>query len=170
MKPFLISGMPRCRTAWLTAVLNAHGILTYHDVILHRRDVKSDEYGVCDPTLALMFPRQTLAHYAGSPIIRLYADDLNERFDALDAWSHKPLTMKMRRIYRTNYAWFAYNTPDVGIHVNELEDDDVVGEIITTCTRGEVTPSREIISIFQLLKIEEHVKKALKLKKLNEAK
>lgn len=150
--------MPRCRTAWLTAVLRAHGSRAYHDVYARGIQLGGD-YGVIDPAVALYTPNEGITGYKGDPSFCLVSDSLTERLDALSKATGVTFTADMRRVWAENFANFAIHTPV--IHVKSLEDNNVVAKIVRLCTKQE--PSFDIISTFQLLRIEEHMPKARQL-------
>ena len=152
---YLISGMPRCRTAWLTAVLRAHGSRAYHDVYARGIHLGGD-YGVVDPAVALYTPEEGIEAYEHYPSFCIVSDSLTERLDRLSDTVNIAFTTDMRRVWAENFAHFALHTPTV--HVDELEDNDIVGEIVKQCTKQAA--SSDIISTFQLLHIEEHMPKA----------
>jgi hypothetical protein len=159
MSRYLISGMPRCRTAWLTAVLRAHGSVAYHDVYGIGIPLGND-YGVVDPAVALVTPETGLRVYADTPRLCIAADSLSERLAALASVTGSSPDSEYGRVFQENYDHFARYTHRV--HVSELEDNDIVGEIVRLCTKQ--APSFDIISTFQLLKIEEHMPKAMRLR------
>lgn len=152
---YLISGMPRCRSAWLTAVLRAHGSRAYHDIYARGFDLNGD-YGVVDPAIALFTPNEALDTDPTVTKFCLYADDLTDRIDALAKASDTHITDIARLVWAENFCQYRRHVP--GIHVDDLDDDERVGEIVKACTRQ--APSSDIISTFQLLKIEEHMPKA----------
>ncbi len=155
---YLISGMPRCRTAWLTAVLRAHGSRAYHDIYA-RNITLYGAYGVVDPAVALYTPKEGIAAANGHPSLCVVSNSLTERLDALADATNVAFTKGMRRIWAENYAHFADNVPNV--HVDFLDDDAVVGEIVRHCTKQ--APSIDIIQTFQLLHIEERMSKATEI-------
>lgn len=150
--------MPRCRTAWMTALFNALGVRTVHDVYLtnpqwHQED---SDFGIIDPSVALMFPQH---HCIIKKRYCVYANSMVDRLDALDAWSDTPLSQQTRDLYEHNF--FKYML-ECGygrtFHVNELNDDDFVADLYSRCTSQPA--DKGIIQTFQLLKIEEHYPKA----------
>lgn len=153
---YCISGMPRCRTAWLTAVLYAHGAEPQHDIFALNY-VVDDLDEIVDPAVALLTPHEALAKF--DMTISLHADSMKDRLDALERSAHKEITLNnsTREVYGDNFLQY-HQGAQVRLHVSELEDNQVVAEVIRTCTNKE--PSLEIISTFQLLKVEEHMEKA----------
>jgi len=154
--------MPRCRTAWLTAVFNALGSRTYHDVYVTKPDYMypgTRNFGVIDPAVALMDPFEALVAFKGYPVWHVYADDFDDRIRALEKWSGHPGHPEQIEMYRENLAKFMHQTP--GFHVDLLDDSEQVATLYQTCTGADA--DMEIIEIFQLLKIEEHYPKAKRL-------
>ena len=152
---FCISGMPRCRTAWLTALLLAHGSRVYHDA--YARGLSLDgQYGVVDPAVALFTPEEGVSKYVGRPSFCIHAESLTERLRALELAAGVTFSDSAMNIFHENFRYYANFTTVVCL--SELEDNDIVGEIVTACTKQ--VASSDIISTFQLLKVEEHMQKA----------
>jgi hypothetical protein len=149
---YVISGLPRCRTAWLTALLNAHGSRCYHDVYTFNHPVDGSVNCV-DPAIACMYP-ESIVHFDTSICItRLTAASKS----ALEAWGQMEVPVQVWDVYKRNVQQFKMNAQH-HYHVGELESDVIVGEIIKICTNK--APSSELIQIFQHLRIEEHMEKA----------
>ena len=144
----------------MTALFNALGARTVHDVYLTHPQWHQDKgtYGVCDPSVAMLFPEH--AHAVNPSLcFNVCADSLEDRLDALDHWSGTPLHPQTRDKYLENYVKYLLTVPEGnGFHVDKLNDDDFVADLYLRCT-GEYA-DKEIIKIFQLLKIEEHYPKA----------
>lgn len=155
-KRFLVSGEPRCRTAWLTALLNAHGFLTYHDPLTFGVPILG-EYGVCDPALALGAPKSTLRHFLGSPVVCLYSDDPLSNIMALMAVYGGKTTLLEQTRSLNNLEYFKSRVEYL-VHVDELEDNEKVANLVTYLT-GKPADHR-LITIFQGLLITQHVEKA----------
>lgn len=152
---YLISGMPRCRTAWLTAVLRAHGSKAYHDAYARGYALDGD-YGVVDPAVALYTPNEGLYTDPATPKFCIFADSLADRLTALEVNAGIKFSKAAFDVFSQNFDH--YKQYAIGVHVDDLEDNDIVGEIVRICTNK--APSSDTISTFQLLKVEEHMSKA----------
>ena len=142
---YVISGFPRIRSAWLCALLNAHGSECGHD-ILSGAPIGKD--GISDPTIAC-FKMPITAEVR----IYIHRDDswreAYERFigfrldDALvDEWRRNVAE------YARTARWFNFNDLDTQVY-----------DILEFCG---VTPSTHIVETFIGMKIEQHLSKAMK--------
>ncbi len=150
---YLISGVPRTRTAWLCALMNAHGSLCYHDAITNNLDLTLDA-GLADPTMACLFPVEALRLLRGNPAICIRRIDWREAFEA---WAGVEFTDRQADQWEQHCQIFAGGS--ISVMLSELEDDHVVKEIIETCAPN-LNASLGLIQIFQGLKIEQHLEKA----------
>jgi hypothetical protein len=154
---YLVSGLPRCRTAWLTALFNAHGSLCYHDVIPQQLpyDIQA---GICDPSLACVTPEKALAAAHGKPKVYLFRP-LEESIAALEKWWGQGKLRGAKDLFSKNAEIYRLGMEGPKLHVDQLDDNHVVADLVKYCTGKDA--SKEIIEIFQLLKIEEHRDKSL---------
>jgi hypothetical protein len=160
LKRYLISGMPRCRTAWLTALLHAHGSRPVHDVYLRHGSIYNVRRPIIDPAVALIQPMQGLRHFQNKPIVGIYSDNVEERIERLLEVMNLPGDDDKIEMMRRNYQTW-YKNVGTHYHVDALEDNQTVADIILKCTGHP--GNLDVIETFQLLKIEEHIPKALAL-------
>lgn len=152
---YLISGLPRCRTAWLTALLHAHGSRCYHDAYVVGAPLDGS-VNIVDPAVACMEPEAASCFDQRICIMR----DPDDSRAALERWGGRSLPGHLWDVYLDNIQKYqAYS--DKTFQVEDLEDNDIVGEIIELCTNRAA--SSAIIQTFQLLRIEEHMPKAERL-------
>ena len=150
---YLISGNPRTRTAWLCALMNAHGSLCYHDARVNFVPLDIDA-GIADPGLACLNLMDALCLTEGKPRISILRDDWRQ---SLADWSGFLVSEQQAQIWDKNCAEFAgFSTLSLAMH--QLDDDDVVKEVVEICTHKPA--SMELIKIFQGMKIEQNLSKA----------
>jgi hypothetical protein len=148
---YLITGHPRTRSAWLCALMNAHGSLCYHDALSCQIDPDVDA-GIADPTFACFFPDMALAY--SCPRVCILRDDWRE---AIEQWSGVGVSDEAAEASSVNCDRFARTLGTLSISLASLEDNGQVKEIVELCTSKPA--SLEIIQIFQGLKIEQHPEK-----------
>lgn len=150
---YLISGHPRTRTAWLCALLNAHGSLCYHDVRVNSVPMDVDA-GIADPSLACLDAAEALKWSEGKPRVCLTREDWAI---ALGDWSGVYVLSEMADATEANCMMFAKGA-NLILPYEGLENDELVKEVVELCTQKPA--SMELIKIFQGLKIEQHLHKA----------
>ena len=150
---YLISGHPRTRTAWLCALMNAHGSLCYHDARVNFVPVDVDA-GIADASLACLDFTEALKWSEGKPRVCLIREDWVK---ALGDWSGVYVMPDVADGYEANIMMFA-KSADLVLQYEALEDDEMVKEVVELCTQKPA--SMELIKIFQQMKIEQHLTKA----------
>jgi len=153
---YLISGHPRTRTAWLCALMNAHGSLCYHDVRVNFVPLDIDA-GIADPGLACLDAVEALAATEGKPRVCLIREDWVQ---ALDDWCGVHAPPDVAEGYEASCTVFAKGA-DLILQYDALENDDVVKEVVELCARKPA--SLELIKIFQGMRIEQHLPKAQRI-------
>ena len=149
---FLISGFPRCRSAWFTALLNAHGLRTYHDVYVYEQPTDGT-VNVSDPAVAMRDPR---AAQNFDTVICLYRDPYEAK-QAIETWGHFVYDEEKWDEAIQNIGTFMVFSHAM-YHIEDLDSDANVAEIVRLCG---AQPDMELIAVFQRLKIEEHLGKAV---------
>jgi hypothetical protein len=150
---YLISGHPRTRTAWLCALLNAHGSLCYHDARVNFVPLDIDA-GIADPGLACLNVAEALELTEGKPRISIVRDDWRE---ALADWSGILVSTQQAQIWDQHCAEFA-GASTLALAMHQLDDNEIVKEVVELCTHKPASP--ELIKIFQGMQIEQHLPKA----------
>ena len=150
---YLISGHPRTRTAWLCALMNAHGSLCYHDARVNFVPMDVDA-GIADPGLACLDAMEALKWSAGKPRICLIRKDWVK---SLGDWCGVYLMPDVADGYEANVTLFAGGA-DLIMNHEALEDNEIVKEVVELCTQKPA--SMELIGIFQHMLIEQHLTKA----------
>ena len=150
---FLITGHPRCRTAWLSALLAAHGAPCVHDALIRSADDIPEGWGISDPGFALHFPKQTKQWVEDNDttVIVIVRNNAREAFER-----------EFGKVSDTSWAVMQHNlyafrkaVEHHKFYAEDLNDDETVGEIVRLCTKQE--PSPQIISTFQQLQITQHL-------------
>ena len=148
--PFLITGLPRSRTAWLSAVLTAHGAPCTHDGIVN--DIP-EGWGLSDPAAACVFPHRALELVGDNPIVVIFRDE-NVAMASF-AYEFGELTDEAResmlRAWRLFMDFVEYDKRTLFVNFCDLKDNQVVSTVIEYCTGSP--SSHDIIEAFQLLKI-----------------
>lgn len=148
---FLISGHPRTRTAWLCALINAHGVRCYHDAITNNIPLDTDA-GIADPTIACYQPAEGVMACTGPRICLLRRDWQH----AFEKWSGCEVLPSGADRIETNVQSFQRGAK-VTLSYELLDDRHVVGDVLKLCG---VEPDPELLRVFDQLKIEQHQAKA----------
>ena len=151
---FLITGHPRCRTAWLSALLAAHGAPCVHDALIRSADDIPEGWGISDPGFALHYPHLSTewVNKNNATVVVITRDNARQAFEDEFGTVSDLAWERME----DNLTIFMNNVPQHELYTaTELTDDEIVGEIITLCTKQE--PSPQIISTFQQLQITQHL-------------
>lgn len=150
---YLISGHVRTRSAWMCAVMNAHGSRCYHDVVSNGipLDIRA---GISDPGIANIRPLEGVTHCKGARLC-LVRDNWREPFER---WSGVPLTDNQVEQYNLNVETYSRTLGTIMVPYEQLDDVDVVTELVEICIQRP--GSREIVQIFEQLTINQNIPKA----------
>lgn len=171
MKRFLITGLPRMRSAWLAALFSSDRVRCFHDAAQFGLSVPAmltavaesdaEVTGLIDPGAAVIYPRLAWELFCESPIfiVRRNQDDARGSFE-------KFLGMSLPNwdVGLTNYEWLI-NGPPNGLNkfnwvdYESLDDFEVVSWMHQTCT-GRLL-DRHRFDLFNTLKIEQHYSKVM---------
>ena len=168
---FIVTGMPRSRTAWIAALFCAHGVETVHEAPLFFKNVEevqawvhsgteADPRGYVDGLAIVQKPDLVLKHFHNCPMIiidRPYAD-------VRASWVkwHSPISdehfndavNKVDAFKRTVAGWDNVLTIPYAL----LDDYASINEVFVHCTGRELKPITW--RLFNHLKIELHGEKA----------
>lgn len=163
---FLITGLPRIRSAWLAALFSTDNVRCFHDPVHHGGpDRMMDAFlacqlahvGICDPAAACAYPELALRVFHNHPIILIRRDEDDCRA-GLENWIGAKLT-HWDEILK-NYRWFL-NHPTrhfMWIRYEDLDNFEVVSQLFLLCTGQKLDIDR--FALFNTLKIEQHYEKA----------
>lgn len=161
---FLVTGLPRMRSAWFATLFNALGVDTVHDYDamfgslevmegwLHQPGLK----GWCDSSAACLHPEFSAREFAGMPVV-IVDRDPSESCAAFTRWAQLPINMQTSK---ANLDLFRRLIgPDVlTVQYADLNAYATVAAVVFHCTRLYL--SRATWQTFDLLKIEQHMPKA----------
>jgi hypothetical protein len=166
---FLITGLPRTRSAWLAALFSGDGVECWHDAVHHESvdgllykitTSASPIVGLVDPCAACIYPRAALQIFTGFPIVIVRRSE-SASLDGLTKWSGASPS-DWAGLLR-NHAWFvdhALTLPGVQwVKFTDLDDYGVVSELYSQCVRGKML-DRHRFDLFNTLRIEQHHDKA----------
>lgn len=170
---FVITSLPRSRTAWLTAVLNAHGVPTIHE----RRhffpndtqlsDLKTwldfgtedNPRGYVDSLASINSPEFLVEYFQNKPFVVIHRKP-EDCYHSLKTWSGVTPTNEQARQASRRWAHFLEllnrTVPLHALHVNyeDLENRDCVNNICLYTTRRPISDLNW--HLFNHLKIELH--------------
>jgi len=171
---FLITGLPRIRSAWLAAILSGdlvqcvhdaavslesiEGFVRYHEMMQPRAaGIAQVLVGLSDPAAACMYPEKAIELFCESPVVIIDRDPESSR-EAYQKWIGAPLTNWP--IIERAHALFCSRIPNA-VHINydALDDYAIVNRICQHCTGQKLNRFR--FDAFNLLKIEQHIAKAV---------
>lgn len=168
MRRFLITGLPRIRSAWLAALFSGERVTTFHDHVWNRGVQSTLDAvfatpgiaGLCDPGAACVYPDLAAQAFAMHPVV-IIQRDADECKRSFSAWLGG---MELHNWPRAvaNYERFIRLVGGRGLIVNyyALENYTAVAEIYRHCTGLDLSRSR--FQLFDGLKVEQHIGKALK--------
>lgn len=157
---FVITGYPRCRSAWLSAILTAHGSPCLHEPEVLRpgwRDLSefAGFDGISDPSCTVLYPEQLTKHCYGRPCVYIKRDR-EEAISSLRAWSGLPVDNLDR--YTTGLKWFVTHFKPMIVPYAMLDDPHWVEAIIQHVTAKPMNPA--IFALFDKLDIQQSLPKA----------
>lgn len=162
MGRFLITSLPRGRTAWLAALLTAHGAPCLHEAaIAYGRpmpldDIFADGYlGIVDPGAAVIYRDTLEAAFADCPTV-LIRRDPGEAKAAFETWLGRPVAGWHKA--EEGIAWFEDHFKPLVVDFEDLEYPAAAEKIIEHVTSRPF--DERVWRLFDTLKIEQHRTKA----------
>lgn len=163
---FLITGLPRIRSAWMAALFSSDRVRCFHDAVHHGGVEKMLEQiqscsapivGLIDPSAASVYPRSVLAMFDRCPIILINRHEEDCR-TGLEKWTGWKLGHWDDVV--AAHKWFLEQLGPrlVWVDYDDLDDFDTVAEIYRVCTGLQLDKDR--FDLFNTLKIEQHFGKA----------
>jgi len=164
---FCITGLPRSRTAWLAALMCAHGVETLHeyppffDSLEELRawlyaGTAADPHGYVDGFSIIYHPELVKRHFADSPIVLIVREpkDVRRSWEAWDGpIANEVFTAAMTRAVR--FATESVERPNVlVIPYEQLEHYKAVNRLVEHCTDRAL--KYRTWQLFHRLKIELH--------------
>lgn len=149
---FLVTGLPRTRSAWFAALLGAAHAPNPQDYARLKN--------VCDPSAACLYPDTALKVWQDAPIVIIERDPVIAG-TALSEWAGHPVWGTGWDVILHNYRHFKESARTKSLRVAKFEDLDsysVVNALVVHVT-GEPL-SRERFDLFNGIKIEQHLGKA----------
>jgi hypothetical protein len=154
---YLLTGLPRIRSAWFAALLSTDSIPCYHSVE-HPEEPYGD-YGIADPGAACSYPDWADWASASAPTVIVTRDAQDSR-RSLERWSGLDIPHVGWEAILERYDAFLDDASPMTLYVpfGCLEDYAPVAMIHKHLTGR--TLSRTRFDIFNGLKIEQHLDKA----------
>lgn len=151
---WVITGLPRSRTAWLGALLATPKVPVYHDILTYPPE--GEVYAISDPTVAIMEPMHKVAD--GVPLVIIVRDP-EASFNAVETAFGVPIDKPFRE--KALKAFYAFAQPTrraMLVKYEALEHDEVVQAISLWLTGKEIDERR--LKTFQALHITEDAERA----------
>jgi hypothetical protein len=167
---YLVTGLPRIRSAWLAALLGSNERPCYHDALVEFKNEAglesyfgaTDSAGWSDPTAACYFTDLSIRLYSHKPVVIVDRDEKSamENFRSFMRLNGGDLTDWGWKYMVHNLARFRSSMPHaMAIDFAKLDDYETVARVYRHCVGAEL--SQERFNIFNLLNIEEMASKAL---------
>lgn len=154
---YLVTGRPRTRTAWLSALFYTDRIPTFHDDLVGamKFDDAGQSFGLFGSGPLCMDYQHTAKLFSGCPIVVIERDEAESR-QALEKRYGVELTAwgNIEGAYQGFLSAAGYT---LRVPVERLDEYDSVNEIYRHCTGGEL--SRDRFAHFHGLKIEQFSEK-----------
>lgn len=161
---FLITGLPRTRSAWFTALFLALGVDACHESAARFDSLETFEAwlrqpglkGWCDPSAACLVPEFAAKLFDGRPIV-IVERHPEESCKSLQQWSG--LNLLGFGAITSRYERFKSLAGDaLSVRYEDLDRYTVVREIVKHCTGIELP--YDLWRTFDLLKVEQYMQKA----------
>jgi hypothetical protein len=149
---YLITGTPRSRSAWLSALLTAHGSMCYHDALTNNVSMQVDA-GIADPTIGSLQPEAI--EYCRGPVVVIHRG--REWVNAFERAMGVRLTRTYIEKIEHNILELCERA-DLVVPYQELENDRTVAQVVELCST--MPANMKIIRSFQQFTIQQHVEKA----------
>lgn len=156
---YLIAGLPRCRLAWLSALLWSDELPCYHDdpARLNSLVERGTPFGFASASLITVDPEKAISVFADCPIVIVSRPAIESRV-ALAKWAGFPLPKWY--VIEERFAYFVKQVPQnrlLMVESKSLDDYAVANRVYRHC-RG-LPLSEDKFRVFNLLKIEQHRQK-----------
>ena len=160
---FLITGLPRMRSAWLAALFNGRHVAMFHDVNFHGGLINAFSHGardtivgISDPCAASVWPDEALREFERDPIVYIERADWRQAAkkefpNANDAWCD--LSEKNAKRFK----------PHAGMVVQfeMLDDFKTVEHIYEYCTGRNLR--RQKFNLFRYLKVSQDTRRVMNI-------
>ena len=161
---YLITGLPRCRSAWLAAFLTAHGSPCAHEaaISLGRSATLQDVFdagfeGLCDPGAPLRYRATLEDAMRGCPTVLIRRDARMARA-SFECWLGQPLPDAGWAMVESSLAWFEETFSPKVFDFHQLDDERMMEELVWHVLRAPL--DHRLFRLFDTLKIEQHKNKA----------
>jgi hypothetical protein len=156
---YLITGRPRSRTAWLSALMFGR-MPCYHDNLTHLDELvaKGEPFGFASPSLAVTQPHRALSLFEDAPIV-VIERGADECWPALERWAGFPIPGWPE--LEDRWQWFMSHVPRdrlLTIDVRMLDRFETANRIHWHCLKMPLCHDR--FRAFNVLRIEQHRDKA----------
>lgn len=154
---YLLTGLPRIRSAWFAALLSTDSVPCYHSP--EDPETLTGEFGISDPGAACLYPDWASWASDSAPIVIVTRDPADSR-KSLERWSGLALPQVGWEAIIESYDAFLDDSSPMTLYVPYgcLDDYAAVAMIHKHLTGR--TLSRTRFDIFNGLKIEQHLDKA----------
>ena len=154
---YLITGLPRIRSAWLAAVLSHDDLICYHEApTTAMPPINSGfPFGLCDPGAACLYPRAALNLFGGTRIV-IIARTAKQSRRALEKFAGGPATNW--DAIEDRYNFFVTNVPEpYFVEFSDLNNYETVDRLHRFVTGRGL--DRQRFNLFDGLRIEQDVVK-----------
>jgi hypothetical protein len=168
-EPFLLTGLPRIRSAWFTALFNAIQVPCIHEWGYSFNYVKSAFHrwvnlhgyrGVCDPSIAVANEQtENIELFAGRPVVIIDRAPVDAQI-AFEDWIGQPAPnygALIRNLWAFEHAAKEAKCDIMKVSYHTLDSYDVVADVVKHCCRQPL-PHR-IWRQFHVLHVEQHLTK-----------
>jgi hypothetical protein len=154
---YLLTGLPRIRSAWFAALLSTDSIPCYHSV--EHPEELTGEYGISDPGAIALYSDWAFWASASVPVVIVTRDSAESR-KSLERWSGITLSQDGWEAILERYDAFLDDATPMTLYVPYgcLEDYAAVAMIHKHLTGRPLSRTR--FDILNGLKIEQHLDKA----------
>ncbi len=159
---FLVTGLPRSRTAWMAALLTAHGFPCLHEpeitlgpITEIRRIFDLGWRGISDPACYLKWPDQIERDFIGRPclVVERNPDEAKASFEC---YVGEPV--KNWGAFTGSLAIFRGKFDPLVIDFRDMDNADTMDMAVKHLTGSPL--NRRTFSLFRDLRIEQHLDKA----------
>lgn len=149
---YLITGLPRTRSAWLAALLSSDDFPCFHEHVPFTAQKRA--FGLCDPGAACCYPNAALNLWAERKVVIVVRND-DEAQRSLKAWlgvQHLPNWSTVLNAYRY---FLSEATAPFLVHYQQLADPNAVAVLYQRLIGRELTDERW--HLFEGLNVQQHL-------------
>ena len=146
---YLVTGLPRMRSAWLAAVLATEEVPCFHEDV--HEHAKHMPFGLCDPGAACTYPQRALELWRDRKVVVVVRDEAEARV-SFELWAEQKTDWS---VLSDRYQWFFQNVhrPFL-VYYKHLAEYPVMAALYEQVTGQKLSRTRW--HLFEGLNVQQH--------------